>query len=200
MLRAVAPGAPRATQDFEAMQVMNETLGGLFTSRINLNLREAHGYTYGANSQFVFRRQPGFFAAITPVRTDVTAPALSEIVKELNRMRESNVTPEELTLAKDSIIRSLPAAFETSGQVTNTTSNLFVYDLPLDYYVNSQIRYASVTTQQVGTVAKKYLLPEKTIIIAVGDRSKIGAEIEKLNLGPIEYWTADGTPVDPSAK
>jgi len=193
-IRAVAPGAPRATADYEAMRVMNEIFGGLFSSRINLNLREEHGYTYGANSQFVFRRQPGYFVAASGVRTDVTAPALSELAKELNRIRESGVTADELTLAKDATVRSLPADFETSGRVTGTTSNLFLYDLPLNYYAGAQARFSAITQAQVAAAARKYLVGEKIFFIAVGDLSKIGAEIEKLNLGPTETWTADAIP------
>jgi zinc protease len=194
-IRAVSIGAPRATADYEAMRVMNETLGGLFSSRINLNLREEHGYTYGANSQFVFRRQPGYFVASSGVRTDVTGPALSELAKELTRMRESGVTVDELTLAKDAIVRSLPADFETSGRVTGTTSNLFLYDLPLNYYAGSQARFSAITQGQVAAVARKYLVPEKTFFIAVGDASKISPEIEKLSLGEMESWSADAVPV-----
>jgi zinc protease len=193
-LRAVAMGAPRATADYEAMRVMNETLGGLFSSRINLNLREEHGYTYGANSQFVFRRQPGYFVAASGVRTDVTAPALSELAKELTRMRESGVTADELTLSKDAIVRSLPADFETSGRVTGTTSNLFLYDLPLGYYTGAQARFSAVTPAQVAAAARKYLVPEKIFFVAVGDAAKVRADVEKLNIGPVETWTADATP------
>jgi zinc protease len=191
-IRAVSIAAPRATPDYEAMRVMNETLGGLFSSRINLNLREEHGYTYGANSQFVFRRTPGYFVVATGVRTDVTAPALSEIARELTRMRDG-ATPDELTLAKDSIVRSLPSQFETSGVVTSTTANLFLYDLPLDYYAKAQARFASVTPQQVTAAARKYVVPEKTLYVIVGDRAKVGADVEKLNLGPMEIWTPEAT-------
>src|SRR5690606_27291126 len=108
-LRVALVGAPRVSPDYEALRVMNVTLGGLFSSRINLNLREVHGYTYGASSQFVFRRAAGPFAVATGVRTDVTAPALAEIMKELARMRDSPITPDELRLAKDALVRSLPA-------------------------------------------------------------------------------------------
>ncbi len=191
-LRAVSIAAPRVTPDFEAMVLANDILGGLFTSRINLNLREAHGYTYGANSQFVFRRSPGFFVVATGVRTDVTAPALSEIVKELGHIRDG-VTAEELTLARDAEMRSLPSEFETSSSVTTTSANLFLFGLPLDHYAKAQARYAALTAEQVNAAARKYIAPDKTLFIVVGDRAKIGAELEKLNLGPIELWNADGT-------
>ncbi|MFN7981821.1 MAG: pitrilysin family protein [Vicinamibacterales bacterium] len=191
-IRGVVLGAPRNTPDFEAMQVMNAVFGGLFTSRINLNLREEHGYTYGASSQFVFRRSPGFFVVASGVRTDVTAPALSETVKELARIRDG-VTAEELTLAKDAIIRSLPAQFETSGRVTATTSNLFLYGLPLDYYTTAQARYSAVNSAQVTAAARKYLIPDNIFFIVVGDKAKIGSDLEKLRLGTLETWRPDGT-------
>ena len=199
-LRAVSIAAPRATPDYEAMRLVNDAFGGLFSSRINLNLREAHGYTYGANSQFVFRRTPGYFVAATGVRTDVTAPALGELAKELTRMRYG-VSADEITLARDSIVRSLPSEFETSSRVTNTTANLFLYDLPNDYYARAQARFSAVTPVQVGAAARKYFVPEKTLFVVVGDKAKIQADIEKLNLGSIELWNADGTRAsDPSSR
>ena len=192
-LRGVAMAAPRATPEYEAMRVANDVFGGLFSSRVNLNLRETHGYTYGANSQFVFRRSPGYFVVATGVRTDVTAPALSEITKELARIHDGGVTADELTLAKDSIVRSLPADFETSASVTNTTSNLFLYDLPLTYYTTAQARFSAVTAAQVAAATRKHFAPEKMLYIVVGDRAKIVTQLEKLNLGLVEIWTPDAT-------
>jgi zinc protease len=192
-LRVTAIGVPRSTPDFEAIQVMNEALGGLFSSRINMNLREAHGYTYGASSQFVYRRSAGPFAIASGVRTDVTAPAVSEIFKEVKGMREAAVPAEELARAVDSIVRSLPAQFETSGRVTASTANIYTYDLGLDYYAKAPDRYAAVTAEQVKAAADKYVVPEKLIVIAVGDRSKIGPSLQKLNLGSMELRTVDGT-------
>ena len=189
-LRVASVGVPRATPDYEPIIVMNEALGGLFSSRINLNLREEHGYTYGASSQFVFRRSAGPFLVATGVRTDVTAPALSEIMKELKRIREGSLTPEELTLSKDSLVRSLPADFETSRRAAGTTANIYIYDLGLDYYAKLGPRLSAVTADQVKAVSEKYVVPDKMIIIAVGDRSKIGGELQKLNLGAVEPRTA----------
>ncbi|MFN7918122.1 MAG: pitrilysin family protein [Vicinamibacterales bacterium] len=195
-LRAVSIAAARVTPDYEAMRVLNDIFGGLFSSRLNLNLREEHGYTYGANSQFVFRRAPGFFVAASGVRTDVTAPALAEMTKELAKMRDG-VSVEELTLAKDAIVRSLPSEFETSGNVTASTANLFLFGLPIDYYVRAQARFAAVTAAQVAAAARTYFVPEKTLYVVVGDRSKIVPEIEKLNLGAIELWTPEATRATP---
>jgi zinc protease len=194
-VRVAAIGAPRATPDYEAIRVMNETLGGLFSSRINLNLREAHGYTYGAYSQFVFRRTPGPFLVGAGVRTDVTAPAVSEILREVQRMRDSGVTPDELSMAKDSLVRSLPSQFETSEGTTTSTANIYMYDLGVDYYSKLPSRLMAVTADQVKAVSAKYLVPEKLIVVAVGDRAKIGGALQKLDLGRVELRDANGLPL-----
>jgi zinc protease len=199
-VRVASIGVGRATPDYEAIIVMNEALGGLFSSRINLNLREQHGYTYGASSQFVFRRAAGPFLIASGVRTDVTAPAVTEIFKEVNRMRETALTLDELNLAKDSIVRSLPAQFETSGGVTGSTANIYIYDLGLDYYAKFPARLSSVTAEQVKAVAEKYVVPGKLIVIAVGDRARIGGELQKLNLGAMELRSADGVLVGPAPR
>jgi zinc protease len=191
-VRVTSVGVPRATPDYEAIRVMNETLGGLFSSRINLNLREQHGYTYGASSQFVFRRSAGPFVVASGVRTDVTAPAVTEIFKEIRRIRDTPMTPEEMTLAKDSLVRSLPAEFETSSRITGSTANIYLYDLGLDYFAKSPARLSAVTAEQAKAAAEKYLVPEALITVAVGDRAKIGPELQKLELGAMEVRSADG--------
>ena len=192
-VRVASVGVARATPDYEALRVLDEALGGLFSSRINLNLREQHGYTYGARSQFVFRRSAGPFLVSSGVRTEVTAPAVVEILKEVKRIRESELSPEELLLARNSIVRSLPADFETSGRVSGSTASLFVYDLGLDYYTKLPSRYEAVTAAAVLSAAQKYLMPDRMVVVAVGDRARIGAELRKLNLGAMEIRTADGT-------
>jgi zinc protease len=179
---------------------LNEALGGLFSSRINLNLREEHGYTYGAFSQFVFRRSAGPFLVGTGVRTNVTGPAVTEILKELKRIRESDLKPDELSLARDSLIRSLPADFETSSSAASTTASIFVYDLGLDYYAKLPERFSTVTAADVRSVAEKYIAPDKMIVVAVGDRSKIAGEMQKLNLGAVEVRNADGSRIAAAAR
>jgi zinc protease len=192
-LRVASIGVARNTPDYAGLRVLNEALGGLFSSRINLNLREEHGYTYGANSQFVFRRAAGPFLVATGVRTNVTAPAVGEILKELKRIRESDLSPGELSLARDSIIRSLPSDFETSPSATATTATIFIYDLGLDYYAKLPERLSAITAADVHALAAKYIAPEKMIVVAVGDRMKIGGELQKLNLGAVEMRNADGS-------
>jgi zinc protease len=194
-LRVASIGVPRSTPEYEPLRVMNEALGGLFSSRINMNLREQHGYTYGASSQFVFRRAAGPFLIASGVRTDVTAPAVEEILKEVRRMRDTELTPEELRLAKDSLVRSLPSEFETSSRVTGSTAAIFLYDLGLDYYSSYPARLTAVTAGQVQAVARRYLVPESLVVIAAGDREKIAAGLRRLGLGREEVRNADGVPV-----
>jgi zinc protease len=175
--------------------VMNIALGGLFSSRINMNLREAHGYTYGASSGFSFRRAAGPFQVASGIRTDVTAPAVDEIFKELRGMVERPLTEDELTKAKDAMANSLPGAFESSANAVGNFSNVFIYDLGLDYYTKYAAQVNAVTRDQTLTMAKKYLDPSKMVVIAVGDRAKIEAELKKLNLGAIEVRDTEGKPV-----
>ena len=153
-IRIASIGVPRATPDYEALLVMNEVLGGLFSSRINLNLREEHGYTYGARSRFLFRRGAGPFVIASGVRTDVTAEAVSEVFKEIEAMRSNGLTVDELTLAKDALARSPPSEFETSGRVTGSTSNIYVYDLGPDYYRRFPQRLSEVTAEQAKAAAE----------------------------------------------
>jgi zinc protease len=185
-------GPARTTPDYAQVEVMNTELGGLFSSRINLNLREKHGYTYGAFSFFAYRRGPSPFVAGGAIRTDATAPAVTELFNEINRIRETLMTPEELALAKDSITRSLPGRFETGQAATGSFGDLFTYGLPLDYYTKYPEQVNGVTAEQAQTVAQKYLLPEKMIVVAVGDKAKIEGDLDKLNLGPKEIRDTDG--------
>jgi zinc protease len=193
-LRVAAIGAPRSVPEYNAIQVMNTALGGLFSSRINMNLREEHGYTYGAGSGFDFRRGAGPFAIASGVRTDVTAPAVSEILKEVRGMTEAPMKPEELSRAKDARTQSLPAGFQSTQAAAASFAQLFIYDLGLDYYSHVAERMNAVTADQALGAAKKYLVPERMVIVAVGDRAKIEPELRKINVAPIEVVTPDGKP------
>jgi zinc protease len=194
-VRVASIGAARSSPDFRPMQVMNLALGGLFSSRINMNLREAHGYTYGASSGFAFRRAPGPFQVASGIRTDVTAPAIDEIFKELRGMVEKPVGQEELSKAKDALANSLPGAFESSANAVGNFSNVFIYNLGLDYYTKYAAQVNAVTTDQTLAMAKKYLVPDNMVVIAVGDRAKIEPELKKLNLGSIEIRDTEGKPI-----
>jgi len=192
MLRLLQLGVGRATPDYAALEVMNSELGGLFSSRINMNLREEHGFTYGASSQFVYRRSQGYFAVGGGIRTDATAPAVTEIFKEIRRMLDTPMAAEELALAKDSQSRSLPGMFEGAGEAAGALAEIFLYDLAPDYYAKLPERLSAVTADDAEVVAKKYLHPEQMILVCVGDRAKIEPELKKLDLGAIEIRDADG--------
>jgi zinc protease len=196
-VRVASVGAARATPDFEAIEVVNMILGGLFTSRINLNLREDKGYTYGAFSTFSMRREPGPFYVGAGVRTDATAPAVTEIFTEVRKMKDVQVSTDELSLGKDSLVRSMPGRFETSSQAADSFSTLFVYSLGPDYYSKYIERLGSIDGATAHAAARKYLVPERLLVVAVGDRQKIEADLKKLNLGAIEYRNAEGTVVTP---
>jgi zinc protease len=185
-------GAARSTPDYAPLEVMNTELGGLFSSRINLNLREAHGYTYGAGSTFAYHRRPGPFLAYSAVRTDVTAPATTEIFNELRRMRETQMSADEMKLSKDSITRSMPGRFERGNDAVGTFAELFTYDLPLDYFSKLPEEVDAVSPEQAQAMAQKYIHPDKIVVLAVGDKAKIEDEMKKLNLGKMEIRDAEG--------
>jgi zinc protease len=185
-------GVARSTPDYAAIEVMNTELGGLFSSRINMNLREQHGYTYGAGSFFGYHRAAGMFGSYAGVRTDVTAPAASELFKELRRMRDTLMNADEMNLAKDSNTRSLPGRFERGTDAAASFAELFTYDLPLDYYSKLPETFNAVTAEQAQGAAQKHIVPEKMIVLAVGDRAKIEEEMKKLNLGKMEIRDTEG--------
>ena len=191
-LRLAVIGPDRKTPDFAPLQVMNAALGGLFTSRLNTNLREEKGYTYGVHSGFQYRRMPGPFAIAASVRTDVTGPAVSEMFKEVRAMIARPMTTAELANARNSQVLSLPGQFETNKSIVASLANTWIYDLGLDYYAGLPQRYAGVTGGQVQAVAKKYLQPENLIVIGVGDKASIAPQLSKLKLAPVEYRDADG--------
>jgi len=191
-------GVPRSSPDYVPIEVMNNALGGLFSSRINMNLREQHGYTYGGFSLFLYRRGPGLFAAGGAIRTDVTAPAVKETFNELGRIGSAPLSAEELKFAKDAFSRSLAGLFETSEFTAGTVGQLFVFDLPADYYSQLPAKIEAVTSADVQRVATAYIHPDTSIVVAAGDRAKIEQELQKLSLGPIELRDYEGNPVKDS--
>ncbi len=194
-LRVGQIGVPRDNPDYVPLEVMNNALGWLFSSRINMNLREKHGYTYGAFSRFVYRRGPGPFFVGGGVRTDVTGESVKEIFSEIEGIRKQPVSGAELNMAKDYLARSLPGLFETSPQAAASTAELFLYNLPLDYYRTLPAKVDAVTPAEVGRVAAQYLSPENMVVVAVGDRSKIEPQLQKLEIGASEVRDFEGKPV-----
>ena len=177
-------GVDRSNPDYYALNVMNTILGGGFTSRINMNLREDKGYTYGARSGWSFRRGAGPFSAGGDIQTAYTKEAVAEFIKELNDIRGGRpVTQKELEYNKQSLIRRFPAGFETVGQMSQQLANLVVYDLP-DSYINDYIaKVNAITVEDVNRVAKQYLDPAKMAIVIVGDRKVIEPGLKELGYG-----------------
>jgi zinc protease len=192
-------GVARSTPDYAALQVMNSALGGLFASRLNMNLREEHGYTYGAFSRFLYRRGVGPYFASGEIRTDATAPALQETLKELDRIRTVPLSVDELKLAKGAVSLSLAGLFETSPAMAGTAGQLYVYDLRLDFYGRLPAQIDAVDAAQVSQVATKYVHPDTARIVIVGDRAKVQPELRKLNLGTIEFRNEEGDAVKAEA-
>ena len=174
-------GVARNTPDYFPLVVMNGVLGGQFSSRINLNLREDKGYTYGARSSFAFEQGPGPFEAGGAVQTDVTKEALVELMKELTEITGSRpVTDSELAFAEDRIVRGFPNRFETTQGVAGTLTELVLYDLPDDYFTTYPEKVEAVTKDDVTRVAKTYLEPNKMTILVVGDRAKVEGPLKTL--------------------
>jgi len=183
-------GAQRLTDDYFPLIVMNTILGGAFTSRLNQNLREQHGYTYGARSGFDFLLKPGAFRAAASVQTAVTDKALVEFMKELKGILEP-VSDAELARAENYLTLKYPENFQSVAQVAGQLLDLFVYHLPDGYFNDYSARVRAVTKEDVRRVAQKYLDPEKVAVVVVGDRQQIEQGIIPLNLGPVRNLTID---------
>jgi predicted Zn-dependent peptidase len=183
-------GAPRLTDDYYSILVMNTILGGSFTSRLNQNLREQHGYTYGARSTFDFMPQPGPFLAGAAVQTAVTDKALVEFMKELNGILQP-VPDEELTRARNYVALRYPENFQSVAQIARQLGELVTYGLPDDYFNNYVQHILAVTKEDVERVAKKYINPDKVAIIIAGDEKQIEAGVKALSLGPLHTLTID---------
>jgi len=178
-------GVPRSTPDYFALRVLNTILGGSFTSRLNQNLREQHGYAYGASSMFDMRRGAGPFYAAAGVQTDKTPEALAESFKELDAIRRP-IPPEEVEKAKNYVALLLPRNFETTESMAGSLATMFVYDLPADYFATFTARIRAVTPADVQRVAERYIQPDKFAVVVVGDRKVIEPGIKALNLAPIK--------------
>jgi len=194
-LFAFGLGVPQSSPDADSITIMNYTLGGSFASRINMNLREQHGYTYGASSGFREYREGGAFLAGGLVRTDVTAAAAKELMSEIHNFPDKPSTSEELAAAKEASMRSLPGRFETNNAIADAVSNIFIYNRPLDYYAKLPGKYDAVDQDGVAKIAKTYLHPEQLIIVTAGDRSKIEAGLKDAGLGPVEVRDLNGNVV-----
>lgn len=189
-------GVARNTEGYFPLQVMNAILGGQFTSRINLNLRESKGYTYGARSGFAMRKEAGPFLAQAGVKSAVTDSSVIEFMKELRGICDADVTQKELDFAKNSLIRAIPQGFETPAHISGQLTNLVLYNLPDNYFNTVVQNYEKVTEADVRRVSQKYLHPASMDIVIVGDIALIKAGVEKLGLGKATVLDVDGKKVN----
>lgn len=181
-------GVPRSTPDFFPLQVLNTVLGGAFSSRLNLNLREKHGYTYGAASAFDMRIARGPFQAMAGVQTDKTKESLQEFFNELNGILQP-VPADELARAKNYIALRFPGGFETTGDISRRLEELLTYQLPDDYFSNYVQRIQAVTAADVQRVAKQHIDPARLAVVLVGDVKTIEPAVAALKLGPVRTLT-----------
>ena len=191
-LRMGHVGVPRTHPDYFPAMVMNLLLGGLFSSRINLNLREVHGYTYSAFSSFDWRRQSGPFVVSSAVRSDVTAAAAREIMTEIDRMRAEQVSPEELSLATSYLEGVFPIRYETTAAIARALAGMIIYGLPEDYFDTYRERVRAVTTSDVQRAARDFLHPEELQLVAVGDPAVVREPLAEMNFGSVTLYDADG--------
>ncbi len=185
-IRIGHPGLPRRHPDFHAVAVMSAILGGLFNSRLNMNLREDKGYTYGASAGFDLRRARGPFTARAAVNTEATIPALHEFLHELDRIREDRVTDAELDAARDFLIGVFPLRFETPGPVAGSLAGLFVHDLPDDELARYRAAIEAVSADDVLRVARDHVHPDVAAIVLVGDHEQFAGALEAEDLGRVE--------------
>lgn len=181
-------GAARSNADYHALQVMNALLGGMFTSRINQNLRETHGYSYGARSQFDFRPVPGPWSAAASVQTAVTGPALREFFNELEGIHEP-IPPEEVERAKNYLALGFPSQFQSVAGIAGGVGETVLHGLPLSTLGETVERIMAVTVADVERVARAYIDPANVAVIVVGDREAIEAQVREQALGELRLLT-----------
>jgi predicted Zn-dependent peptidase len=193
------PGPPRNTPDYFALQVLNSILGGQFQSRLNANIREQKGYSYGVNSNFGFGHGPGAFRAGGSIVLAKTEAALIEFMRELKGIvGEKPITDEEIKTAKDSLIQGLPQRFASVSAISNAITSLVVQGLPDDYYQTYATNVSAVTKDDLARVAKKYIDLNHLAIVIVGDRSVVEGPLKATNIAPITTIDIDGNPTGTS--
>jgi len=190
------PGPPRNTPDYYALQVMNTMLGGMFQSRLNANIREEKGYSYGVSSSFGYGKGPGPFRTGGDIVTEKSDAALVEFMKELRGILGGRpITDEELTVAKDALVQRLPGTFASVSSINSALTTLWTQNLPDDYYQQYAKKIAAITRDDVLRVAKQYVTVDHLAIVIVGDKSVIEGPLKATGIAPIVYYDIEGNPV-----
>lgn len=184
-LRMGHPGVARGTADYSALVVANSVLGGTFGSRLNMNLRESKGYTYGVRSSFGFRRGPGPFTVSTAVDTDVTADAVREVVGELERYVGDGPTADEVRSVRDYIAGVFPLRLETTGRVAGRVAELMIHQLPDDAWTRYRDDIRAVDVTGAHDAARRHIHPDRLTTVIVGDADRIADDLRALELGPV---------------
>ena len=179
-------GVSRSTPHYFPLKIFNTVLGGAFTSRLMLNLREEQGFTYGIRSSFAFRRGAGPFGISTAVATEVTTPAIREALAELNGLIEGGPKEEEVERARDFMAGVFPLGLETTGQVAARIGELLVYGLPDDFFGSYRDRIREVSKEATSQAGRAVLRPEELVIVVVGDANEIREPLQELGIGSVE--------------
>jgi zinc protease len=177
--------AARKTPDYHALLVLNLVLGGQFVSRINLNLRERRGYTYGARTSFEFRLGRGPFVMQAGVQTDATVVAIQEALDEIRAIGEERPTSdEELEFARAALTRGYPRGFETAEQIARALTQLALYELPDAYFSEFTSTVRRVQRDDVTEAARRYLRADRSAVVVVGDSAQVLESLTDSGLGP----------------
>ena len=193
-LRVGHVGVPRSHPDYLAIVVMNAILGGLFSSRINLNLREKHAFTYGASSGFDWRRGAGPFVVSTAVKSEATARAVEEIVREIDRMRAVAPDAIEVSLATDYLAGVFPIRYESTSSVAGALAGATMFGLAEDWFARYRDRIRAISPAEVHQAARVHLDPARLMVLAVGDAGVIETPLAALGLGAVEIHASDDDP------
>ena len=188
-------GLPKSNPHEIAIETMNTVLGGSFTSRMNMNLREDKHWAYGAGTALVYARGQGPFFAYAPVQTDKTKQSMIEVDKELRGiLGKRPITAEELTTAQKDQTLSLPGRWETLGAVSGSISDIVIFGLPDDYFATYPDKVRALNVGDLEAAAKELVHPDQLVWVVVGDRSKIEPPVRELGWGEIQILDADGNP------
>ena len=185
-------GVSRFIDDFFALTTLNLVLGGSFGSRLNLNLRERHGFTYGVRSSFATRRGAGPFAVSTSVESAVTGAAVREIFSEIVTLVEQGPAEEEIAAATSYLAGVFPLRLETTGQIASRVAATVVFDLPADYYHGYRDRVRAVTRDKAAEAARRHIRPDELCAVVVGEADEVAPDVEALGIGPVTVHTDEG--------